>query len=75
MSVADAEADIYELFALERAENSELLIRAAQNRCVEHPSRYLQEAIAQCAPAGQTNVEVRAKEGQVERTAWNALLS
>lgn len=69
VSVADAEADIYELFALQRAENSELLIRAAQNRCVEHPSRYLQEAIAQCAPAGQTNVEVRAKEGQGERTA------
>ncbi len=69
VSVADAEADIYELFALERSENSELLIRAAQNRRVEHPSHYLQEAIAQCEPAGSMSVEVRAKDGQAERTA------
>lgn len=69
VSVADREADIYELFALKRAENSELLIRAAQNRRVDHPSHYLQEAIAKCEPAGSMSVEVHAKDGQVERTA------
>lgn len=69
VSVADAEADIYELFALERAAHSELLIRAAQNRRVDHPSRYLQASIAQCEPTGRMCVAVRAKDGQVERTA------
>src|SRR5207253_3702585 len=33
--VADREADIFELFALPRASNMDLLIRAVQDRCVQ----------------------------------------
>ena len=69
VTVADAEADIYELFALERDENSHLLIRATHNRRVTHPNRYLKDAIAQSEPAGALTVEVRAKDGQVQRQA------
>jgi Transposase DNA-binding len=46
IAVADAEADIYELMALERSESVHLLIRANHNRWVEHPSQYLKAAIA-----------------------------
>jgi hypothetical protein len=35
ITVADREADIFELFALPRAENMDLLIRATQDRCVQ----------------------------------------
>ncbi len=69
VTVADAEADIYELFALQHQNKSHLLIRATQNRRVTHPSRYLKEAIAQFESAGTLIVEVRAKNGQVQRQA------
>ena len=35
ITVADREADIFELFALPRPDNMDLLIRAAQDRCVQ----------------------------------------
>jgi hypothetical protein len=35
ITVADREADIFELFALPRPDNMDLLIRATQDRCVQ----------------------------------------
>jgi hypothetical protein len=35
ITVADREADIFELFVLPRADNMDLLIRATQDRCVQ----------------------------------------
>lgn len=69
VTVADCEADIYELLALERAANSHLLIRAAHNRRVAHESQYLQQAIAQADPCGQLLVEIPAKDERPSRTA------
>jgi IS4 transposase len=69
VTVADCEADIYELLALERAANSHLLIRAAHNRRVDHESQYLQQAIAQADPCGQLLVEIPAKDERPARTA------
>jgi hypothetical protein len=41
VSVGDREADVFDLFAAARPEGVELLIRAAWNRCVEAPERYV----------------------------------
>ena len=49
ITVADREADIFELFALERPANAELLIRASYNRCVCEAYEHLW-AEAEAAP-------------------------
>lgn len=49
ISVGDREADVYELFAMERAVGVELLVRASWNRVVDSAQRYLWETI-QAAP-------------------------
>jgi hypothetical protein len=50
--------DIYELLALEREANSELLIRAKHNRCIEDELKYLQAGSAKIPSSG--TVEPRA---------------
>ncbi len=63
VTIADREADIFDLFALERRANSHLLIRAEHDRRVDHPSKYLKAAIAQTEAAGEMEVEIpRAKD-------------
>jgi hypothetical protein len=69
VTVADAEADIYQLMALERSEAAHLLLRVHHNRRVEHPSRYLKAAMAEAPVAGTTTVEVSAKAGCAPRRA------
>jgi hypothetical protein len=69
ITVADAEADIYELMALERSESVHLLLRANHNRRLDHPSQYLKAAIAEVPVAGTTTVEVSAKDGHPPRIA------
>ncbi len=44
--VGDAEADVDDLFVAARGDNVALLLRAGQNRRVEHDARYLWEALA-----------------------------
>ncbi len=58
VTVADREADIFDLFALERPEHSHLLIRAAYSRRVEHPVRHLWPLLQQTPVAGEMTVEV-----------------
>ncbi len=62
VTVADQEADIYELFALPRRTNSELLIRAYHNRSVksfaEPTVEKLQQAIGQSPVCGQLRLEL-----------------
>jgi hypothetical protein len=41
VSVGDREADVYDLLVAERAEGVELVIRAAWDRCVQSPERYV----------------------------------
>jgi Transposase DNA-binding/Transposase Tn5 dimerisation domain len=41
VSVGDREADVFDLLAAERPEGVELLVRAAWDRCVEVPERYV----------------------------------
>jgi hypothetical protein len=77
VTVADREADIYDFLALKRRENSELLIRAYHNRCVQNRDgkpeiERLETAIAQVAILGQLTLELRAHP---EREARQATLN
>lgn len=74
ITVADREADIYELFALAEREKSEFLIRAAQNRntssgkvCAE--VKPLFEAIRQTAEIGQMKLELQRTPRRMARSA------
>ena len=52
VTVADREADIYDLFALARPPDHDLLIRATHNRRVAEEAHYLWDAV-QAAPVGE----------------------
>lgn len=53
VSVGDREADIYDLFLAERVAGVDLLVRATQDRRVEHEEHYLWAAVA-AAPLATT---------------------
>ena len=69
VTVTDREGDIYELFALEREANSELLIRAKHNRRINHELKLLKEAMAQTPSSGQLVISVPRKDDQPTREA------
>ncbi len=67
--MGDRESDVYELFAAERPDGVDWLIRAARNRCVRHPAQYLWESVQAMAPLGHTDLLVPARGGMPQRTA------
>lgn len=68
--VADAEADIYDLFVAERRVGVDLLIRAGQNRRVAHPAaRLLWDAVPTGQRVGTRQVRVSARDGTPARVA------
>ncbi len=74
VTVADREADIYELFALPRREGSEFLIRACQPRGVKQTAidleiESLQQAIAQTVACGELTLELQRTPKRKARTA------
>jgi IS4 transposase len=74
VTVADREADIYELFALPRREGSEFLIRACQPRGVKQTAteleiESLQQVIAQTAACGELRLELQRTPKRKPRTA------
>ena len=69
--VADREADRYDLLVTPRRSRTHLLIRAVQNRRINHSLIYLQEAVRSQPLAGIVPIEV---QRQVERPSRNALL-
>lgn len=73
VTVADQEADIYELFALPRRANSELLIRACHNRLVKQQPQAeiekLQQAIRQSPCCGQLTLELQRQPQRQPRLA------
>lgn len=72
VTMGDSEADIFDLFSLERSENSHLLIRGTHNRKVDHCAKYLHQAIRQIEPCGTLTVEVKRSP---EHSARKATLS
>ena len=71
VSVADREADIYDLFRYAQQVSQALLVRAAWNRAVAHPEKYLWERLETQAVAGELRVQV---PRQAERPARLARL-
>ena len=72
LTVADREADIYELLALPRREGSEFLIRACQPRGVKQTDtdiESLQAAIGQTAACGELTLELQRTPKRKARTA------
>jgi len=69
ITVADREADIYDLFAVPRPATSDLLIRATHNRRVDHEARYLWDAVRQPPPAGLLPVALRRHDDRPPREA------
>ncbi len=69
ITVADREADIYDLFAMPRREGVHLLIRLSYNRRVEHETKYLWNAIRSSPVIGEVLVEVGRKGDQPSRYA------
>ena len=69
VTVADAEADIFDLFNQERPANSHLLIRGTHNRKVDDKAKYLHAVIGATQPCGTLSVEVKRSPQQQSRTA------
>jgi len=69
ITVADREADIYEVFAAGRPGRSELLIRAAQDRRVATEQRYVWASVQAAAVGGTMTVRVEHSGNRPCRTA------
>ena len=69
VTVCDREADVYDLFAQERGAGVEWLVRAAWNRRVTHPERYLWEAMQAAPLLGTTKLRLPARGSTAEREA------
>lgn len=59
--LADAEADVYDLFIAERRTGVELLVRAGQDRAVDHSAQRLWPAMQTARIAGTVTVAVAAR--------------
>ena len=69
VTIADREADFYDLLAFTRPQNSELLIRATQNRCLIDSEFHLKEAIEEVKPSGEITVELKRNSSRKARSA------
>ena len=69
ITVADREADFYDLFAAPRRPGLDLLIRARERRRVRHELKLLGPALRAQPVAGTLTVTVPRKPGQPEREA------
>ncbi len=69
LTVADREADFYDLFAAPRRPGSHLLIRAKPRRRVRHAERLLGAAVRAAAAAGTMAVELKRGDDRPPRRA------
>jgi hypothetical protein len=69
VSVGDREADVYDLFLVERPAGVDLLVRAAWDRRVEHPEKYLWATVAAQPVVATLTVQVPRRDQQPARTA------
>lgn len=73
ITVADREADIYDLLALPRQPRAELLVRATYNRRVDHEAQYLWEAMDQSPLRGKLSIWLQRRDHQPGRWATLAV--
>jgi len=71
--VGDREADVYDLFLQERPSGVDLLVRAAWNRRVDHPERYLWTKVAAQPVVATLTVRVPRRGPQPARQATVAV--
>ena len=69
IGIGDRESDVYELFAAQRSDGVDWLVRAAWNRRANHPQRYLWEAVLDTPAVGHPELLVPAKGARAARTA------
>jgi hypothetical protein len=69
VSVGDREADVYDLFEMERGEKVDLLVRAIRNRRVEQPERYLWATMAVESVAINVELQVPRQKNRPVRLA------
>ncbi len=69
VSIGDREADVYDLFLLERPVGVELLVRAAQDRKADHPEKYLWAAMATARLAATITIQIGKRAKQPARKA------
>jgi hypothetical protein len=69
VSVGDREADVYDLFLVDRPVGVDLLVRAAQDRRVDQPEHYLWAAMATAAVAATVTVPMGKRANQPARDA------
>ena len=69
LHVTDREGDIFELLSVPRRAGSHLLIRAAQDRCVNGPQKHLFAAAAAAPVVGSFELLVRRRARHVARPA------
>jgi hypothetical protein len=73
VSVGDREADVYDLFLMERPLGVDLLVRAAQDRKAVHAEKYLWAAMATAPLAATITIHLGARAGQAAREATLAV--
>ena len=69
ITIADREADIYDLLALPRRARHELLIRATHDRRVNHQAGKLWKAIEQSPVRGEVTIRLKRKDNKPARKA------
>jgi len=69
VSLGDREADVYDLFLLDRPAGVDLLIRAAQDRKADHEEKYLWAAMATAPLAATVTLHIGARASQPARSA------
>jgi hypothetical protein len=69
VGVCDREADIYEMFAAERPNGVDWLIRAAWDRRVAHPEKHLWAAMASAPVLGLMQLPLSRQGNSAQRTA------
>lgn len=73
VSVADREADVFDFFAKAQELEMHLLVRAARNRRVPQPEKYLWDHLEAMPPADHVTIEVPRRPGKASRTATLAV--
>ncbi|WP_051974670.1 hypothetical protein [Cupriavidus necator] len=74
VAVSDREGDMYDVFLAQRPAGVDWLVRAAWNRGVDHPEKYLWETVAAATVLGQTELQVPASVGRQARRAAGCAL-
>ncbi len=69
VTIADREADFYDLFAYANREGTDFLIRATQNRCLESSSNHLKEEMELVEPQVTMTVELKRNPTRPSRRA------